>query len=159
MTSRVSLAPELEIDRADNLAPVIDMVYTLRQAQIELGEDVVIVGDGPRARLAAGLAHIAGAAGVHQVDAATLNEMDSKSADVLIFASNDPGALAAAMRLVRNLGRVLLLGDIGAIDFDVYPDVHKRSIRLIGVEPKVDASNDVTQFVKHLVESGRLRLN
>jgi len=159
MTSRASLAPVLEIGRADDLAPAIDMVYALRQAQIELGEDVVVVGDGPQARLAAGLARIAGAANVRQVGAAALDEVAGKCADVLIFASDDPRALASALRAVRNLGRTLLLCSIGAADFDVYPDIHKRSIRLIGYSPRSEASPEIRDFVKHLVESGRLQLD
>jgi threonine dehydrogenase-like Zn-dependent dehydrogenase len=159
MTSRVSLAPELETDRAEDLAPAIEMVCALRQAHIELGEDVVVVGDGPQAHLAAELARIAGAADVRRVDAAALDEAESKSADVLIVASDDRRALAGSLRFVRNLGRVLLLANVGAADFDVYPDLHKRSIRLIGVKPEADVSEGAAEFVKHLVESGQLELD
>ena len=47
----------------------------------------------------------------------------------------------------------------GPIDFDVYPDIHKRSIRLIGAGTRADASPQTVDFVRHRVDSGRLNLD
>ena len=76
----------------------------------------------------------------------------------MIFMSDDGRALSHALRLVRNLGRVLVLGSVGPIDFDVYPDVHKRSLQVIGAPGRPDPSPQLIDFAKHLLASGAISL-
>jgi threonine dehydrogenase-like Zn-dependent dehydrogenase len=157
MTISVNFVPETATERAPELTPIVELLQALRQARIELGEDVVVVGDGPRARLAGVLARIAGAATVRQVGASGLDDVAERSADVVVFESGEAGLLVRALRVARNLGRVLLLSDLGQIDIDVYPDLHKRSIRLIACAPDRDTPAPLAEFARRLIESGRLK--
>ena len=157
MTVSVNFVPEVKLSEAVDAADVAGLVKTLRRAQIELGDEVVVVGDSPRARLAADLAGIAGASCVRLVEPSALDEAPERSADVVIYALGEARWLSQALRITRDLGRVLLLGPVAAIDFDVYPDLYKRSIRLIDVRPPDETSPHTTEFVQHLIRSGYLQ--
>lgn len=159
MTVSVNFVPEVKLSEAVDAADVAGLVRTIRRAQIELGEDVVVVGDSPRARLAADLAGIAGASSVRLVGLPALDETPEQSADVVLYALGEARWLGQALRITRNLGRVVLLDAVGAVDFDVYPDVHKRSIRLIGARPPEEPSSQATEFARRLIQSGRLHLS
>jgi threonine dehydrogenase-like Zn-dependent dehydrogenase len=159
MTASVNFIPyETELDYSAGTALAAELAQAMRQVHIELGEIVVVVGEGRPARLAAELARVAGALSVHRVGPAALDGIADKSADVVIFASDDTRALRNALRVARNLGRVLLLSAARPIDFDVYPDLHKRSIRLISVAPQRGTSPQMLDFARYLIQSGRLNL-
>ncbi len=157
MTVSVNFVPEVKLSEAVDAADVAGLVKTIRRAQIELGDEIVVVGDSPRARLAADLAGSAGASCVRLVEPSALDEAPERSADVVIYALGEARWLSQALRIARDLGRVLLLGPVGAIDLDVYPDLHKRSIRLIDVRPPDEPSPQTTEFVQHLIRSGYLQ--
>ena len=157
MTVSVNFVPEVKLSEAIDAVDVAGLVKTIRRAQIELGEEVVVVGDSPRARLAADLAGIAGASCVRLVEPPALDEAPERSADVVIYAPDEARWLSQAMRLTRDLGRVLLLGPVGAVDFDRYPDLRQRSIRLIRARPPDESSPRTTEFVQHLIRPGHLQ--
>ncbi len=159
MTASVNFIPyETELDYSAGTALAAELAQAMRQVRIELGEVVVVVGEGRAARLAAELARVAGAMSVQRVSPTALDGIADKSADVVIFAADDTRALRNALRVARNRGRVLLLGAVRPIDFDVYPDLHKRSIRLISVAPQRGASPQMLDFARYLIQSGRLNL-
>ena len=159
MTVSVNFVPEMKPSEAVDTTAVAGLVQGIRRAQIELGEEVVVVGDGPRARLAADLAGIAGALSVRLVAPPALDDVPEKCADVVLYAAGEARWLGQALRITRNLGRVVLLDAVGAVDFDVYPDVHKRSIRLIGARLPEEPSSQATEFVQYLRQFGRLYLS
>jgi threonine dehydrogenase-like Zn-dependent dehydrogenase len=123
MTVSVKFVPEVRLSEASDAVDVAGLVKTIRRAQIELGEEVVVVGDGPRARLAADLAGTAGASCVRLVGPAALDAAPGRSADVVIYALDEERWLLQALRLTRDPGRVLLLDPVGAGDFEVSPDL------------------------------------
>jgi len=149
-------------ERADDadFAVAVSLVSALRQAPIELGEAVAIVGAGPLARLTAELARIGGAATVRVVAPSQLGDESPSSADVLIYVAGDWQALGEALHLVRDRGRALLLNASGPpVDFNVYPDLHRRSLQLIGVEmPPGTAAAPGAQLVRHLIQAGKLKV-
>jgi hypothetical protein len=51
--------------------------------------------------------------------------------------TGDPDAIVDATRRVADLGTIVLAGNPAGrvIDFDFYPDVHVRGLRLVGVSP------------------------
>lgn len=157
MTVSVNFVPEVKLSEAVDAADVAGLVRTIRRAQIELGEEVVVVGDSPRAQLAADLAGIAGASSVRLVEPSDLDEAPERSADVVLYAPGEARWLSQALRLTRDLGRILLLGPVGAVDFDMYPDLHKRSIRLIGARSPDEPSPPTAAFAPHLSGTGRLQ--
>ena len=57
----------------------------------------------------------------------------AKSVDLLMDASGDPVQLQSTVTRVRDTGRVLMVGHYHApqLDFDVYPDLHKRSLKFL----------------------------
>jgi threonine dehydrogenase-like Zn-dependent dehydrogenase len=157
MTVSVNFVPEVQLSQAAGANDVAGLARTIRRAQIALGEQVVVVGDTPRARLAADLAGSAGASSVRLVELAALNEAPSRSADVVLYALGEARWLSQALRLTRDRGRVLLLGPVGAVDLDMYPDLRQRSIRLIGARSPDEPSPQTVGLAGHLPGTGRLR--
>jgi hypothetical protein len=51
--------------------------------------------------------------------------------------TGDPDVIVDAARRVADLGTIVLAGDPAGrvVDFDFYPDVHVRGLRLVGVSP------------------------
>jgi hypothetical protein len=58
-------------------------------------------------------------------------------ADVVIDTTGDPAVLTEACMEVADLGTIVLAGEaLGRpLDLDVYPDVHRRGLRIVGVAP------------------------
>ena len=156
MTVSVNFVPDTAAEHAPEVAPLVELLQALRQVRIELGEDVIIVGVGARATAAEQLARVAGAAAVRRIGPSGLADAEARSADVVVLASDDAQLLGGALRLARNLGRVLLLDPLGPIDFDVYPDLHKRSIRMVSAPSPAAADETTVAFARHLLESGQV---
>jgi len=137
---------------------VAQLLHALRAVRIELGERVVVAGESETARRAAQLARVAGALTVRQVAPEALASEPPASADVLLFALDWP-RLADALRLVRDRGRVLLITAGGsALDFNLYPDLHRRSLVLAGA-PGGEPESPLVDFAQHLIETGQLSTN
>src|SRR3970040_1221485 len=98
MTVSVNFVPEIKLSEAVDTMDVAGLVQTIRQAHIELGEEVVVVGDSPRARLAADVPGIAGAWSVSLVGPPALDETPEQSADVVLYALGEARWLGQALR-------------------------------------------------------------
>jgi threonine dehydrogenase-like Zn-dependent dehydrogenase len=140
-------------------ATIAQLLHALRALRLELGERVSVVGEGETAHLAAQLAHLAGALSVRRLAPQHLASEAAQSADALVYGASDWSALGDALRLVRDRGRVLLLTEGGArVDFNLYLDIHRRSLQVIGA-PDGEAEAHIVEFAQHLIESGKLAAN
>lgn len=131
----------------------------VRKAHIELGESVVVLGQGLIGNLALQLAKLSGGMPVIGVDmydyrleisrkcgadyvlnpsSLDLQESvkdfsDGKGADVLIEATGNPDAITGALELVGKYGRAIILGSPrGTTEINFYSTVHKKGTAVIG---------------------------
>ncbi|HLH73698.1 MAG TPA: hypothetical protein VKX96_10475 [Chloroflexota bacterium] len=146
--------------QTEGFAIALDLVEALRQVRLELGEDVVIIGSGLIARIATDLVEAAGGFVIDLSDFLSSTDHSERCADVMIYTTNDVTPLAQALRLVRDRGRIVFLPHISSrpSDLNVYPDLHKRSLQLIGVGSQLNLLATKVEFIRYLVESGRLHL-
>lgn len=135
-------------------------VYTLasiamqgvRKAQIQMGDNVCVLGLGPIGNLAAQLSKVAGAGYVEGIDFVDWRRelalkcgLDSASAsseepamksgyDIVIEATGSPNAILPAFKLAPKYGKVILLGSTrGKTDnVNFYMDVHSKGLTIIG---------------------------
>jgi threonine dehydrogenase-like Zn-dependent dehydrogenase len=131
----------------------------VRLARVQLGEHVGVFGQGLIGQLARQLAQIDGAATTVAIDLAgarldvaradgathTVNprHQDVRQAvkeatgghglDVAIEATGAPPVINDALAVTADLGRVILLGSPrGKVEIDVYADIHRKGVSLIG---------------------------
>ena len=92
---------------------------------------IAAAGDGPVAVTGSGL--IAAEACRRLAAEGRLAVVSERSPAAIIETTGDPGAIVEATRQVRDLGRVVLVGEpLGrAYRLDVYPDLHARGLHLI----------------------------
>jgi len=158
---RVLPIPEnLSFSRATfiNLASIA--LLGIRRAQIELGESVAVIGQGPVGLLALQLAKLSGGLPVVGIDLIdrrlevssgygadyTLNpnahSFKNKVADitqgkgfnVIIEVTGNPEAIARSLKLAGKHARMVLLGSArGESRVNFYSDVHKKGVHMIGV--------------------------
>jgi hypothetical protein len=57
--------------------------------------------------------------------------------DAVVDTTGDLSVLAEEFRRVADLGTIVLAGELldGSVDLDLYPDVHRRGLRVVGVAP------------------------
>ncbi|MDY7080489.1 MAG: hypothetical protein SXV54_26720 [Chloroflexota bacterium] len=160
------VSKSVDADRVACWALAIELIYHLRRVRIEVGESVLVLGDGLTGLLVAQLAFAAGAvvAELANLEGAT----SDPKADVLIDTSGSIELLKDMMPFVRDGGRVLLLTAQNQlpVDFDFYPDVHRRSLKFLvgsigGPVWQTHFSADIrlhkdTEFVRHLFGTRRL---
>jgi 2-desacetyl-2-hydroxyethyl bacteriochlorophyllide A dehydrogenase len=124
----------------------------IRKADIQIGDDVAVLGLGAIGNLAAQLAFVAGAGKVVAFDFVESrrvlahscgilyckengNTPDNENAfNVVIEATGNPKAVVTALKMVKPLGTVILLGSTrGLVDgLNVYADIHRKGITVIG---------------------------
>jgi len=134
----------------------------VRKAQIQLGDDVCVVGLGPIGNLAAQLSKVAGAGYIEGIDfvdwrrklalecgldavSATSEDSGSKSGyDIVIEATGAPKAILSAFKLAKKFGKVILLGSTrgNTDDVNFYKDVHVKGLTIIGAHEGCRAPND-----------------
>jgi 2-desacetyl-2-hydroxyethyl bacteriochlorophyllide A dehydrogenase len=161
---------------------LLDIALTaFRLAPVRFGEDVAVVGQGVVGLLAAQLAREAGACtvtgcdltdgrlamsqrcGIHrQLDLRHQTLADAGGADLVIEAVGLAASTDAALKGVRDGGRVVLLGSARErLEFDPYFDVHLRGVTIVGSHEsrltKADRHADVP-FTTHLLVSGRVQV-
>jgi threonine dehydrogenase-like Zn-dependent dehydrogenase len=83
--------------------------------------------------------------------------------DIVIDATGNPAVLPAALRLVRDHGRVVVLGDTGMPSKQhLTSDLVVRGIEIVGAHdshvPAGDAEKPVNELFFELVSSGRFNL-
>ena len=130
-----------------------------RKAYIELGESVVVLGQGLVGQLALQLAKLSGGMPViavdlfdYRLDLSSKNGADyvlnplevdlekeiskvtgGKGASVVIEATGNPEVIPIAFKLVGGYGRVVILGSPrGPSKVNFYPQIHKKAIHIIG---------------------------
>ena len=151
---------DLSTDETAYWALVTALVRSIRQMRIEIGEAVLVVGDGLCSYFSAQLALRAGASVVVGLgnnhspvadpdtgtrlpylspiwvaeEEAARQVIPSGEADVLLDVSNDLTRLSSVLPLVRESGRALILatGDTALVDFNFYSDIHRRSLAVTG---------------------------
>ncbi len=175
----------------------IALLSPLRHGQLEVGETVLVLGNGLVGQMLSQLALAAGAIFCAGFDPDYVNNagtgvqterrfkpvwfaeeqaletvLPKTGADLLIDASGDPALLSSNLARVANAGRVLLVNRYSpsALDFDVYPDLHKRSIKIVSSHMAgslreagsnhsagLSSAKRNLEFVYYLYQSGRLR--
>jgi 2-desacetyl-2-hydroxyethyl bacteriochlorophyllide A dehydrogenase len=160
-----------------------------RAARHGLGDSVVVIGAGPIGQMsirwasAAGASAIVavgrsasrlevarrgGATDVVEADVTTAVEaimepLDGGRPDIVIDTTGNPDVLPAALRLVRDRGRVVVLGDTGMPSKQhLTSDLVIRGIEIVGahdsLSPAGDAENSINELFFDLVSSGRMSL-
>jgi len=136
----------------------------VRKANIELGDSVVVLGQGLVGQLALQLAKLSGGMPTIGVDLydprlevslkhgadyvfnpgkVHLEEevgrvTEGKGASVVIEATGSPEAVPTALKLAGNYGRVVLLGSTrGESTVNFYRDVHRKGVTVIGAHNSV----------------------
>lgn len=154
------------------------LLAVVRSTPIELGHWVLIHGGGLTGRILAALAWASGAfavgidprlgepAGAAGTWVRGLGEarflLPRDGTDVLIDLSSGNGDHAELLAAVRTGGRAILAGGPQTIDLDLYPDVHRRSLRVcgFGLDLCPDASRGAgdAEFLRHVLDTGRIVL-
>jgi len=136
----------------------------VRKGMIELGESVVVIGQGLIGILALQLAKLSGGIPVIGIDLYdyrlslssklgadyTINPLrekpkdrileltDGKGASVVIEATGNPEAIPVALKLAGRCGRVILLGSTrGENTVNFYRDVHTKGLHIIGAHNNI----------------------
>jgi len=141
----------------------------VRKARVELGETVVVLGQGLIGQLALQLAKLCGGlpvVGVDLVDSRLSKSFSlgadyvfnprkvdlekevsavsgSEGAKVVIEATGNPNVILTAFKLASTYGRVVLLGSTrGLTEVNFYMDVHKKGVTVIGAHDSVRPRRD-----------------
>ncbi|MDI9468851.1 MAG: zinc-binding dehydrogenase [Bacillota bacterium] len=122
----------------------------VRKARLELGESCAVIGMGPVGQVALQIAAASGAWPLVAVDKAenrlelarrcvtctTISDcaqVPAASMDVVIDATGYPDAVPSALDMAAQNGRVVLLGSTrGDCSINVYRDIHRKGLSLIG---------------------------
>jgi L-iditol 2-dehydrogenase len=131
----------------------------IRKAYIELGESVVVLGQGLVGQMALQLAKLSGGMPVvgadlydYRLDLSSENGADhvlnplkvdlveeiekltqGKGADVVIEATGNAELINRALKLVGEYGRLIILGSPrGTSEVNFYPEIHRKGIHIIG---------------------------
>jgi 2-desacetyl-2-hydroxyethyl bacteriochlorophyllide A dehydrogenase len=178
--STVRAVPEGLADDAALFNKLLNIALTaFRLAPVRLGEEVAVIGQGIVGLLAAQLARVAGAHAVtgcdltdgrlamskrcrvdRQLDLRERTLADAGGADLVVEAVGLAASTDAALKGVREHGRVVLLGSARErLEFDPYFDVHLRGITIVGSHEsrltKAQRQADAP-FTLHLLASGRV---
>jgi NADPH:quinone reductase-like Zn-dependent oxidoreductase len=185
---------DVDTSQAAYWALLVALVRSIKWLQIELGESVLVLGGGLVGSLAAQLSLVAGAAAVVGVDHRRVVNAEVPQAcesglpltwvadpetlqgglprgevDVLIDVLGDFGRLYRMLSLVRVGGRAMSLAanDATPVDFDFYPNIHRRSLRLSSSTLQAglchnsrgaESSTRETAFIEYLLQGNRLGL-
>jgi 2-desacetyl-2-hydroxyethyl bacteriochlorophyllide A dehydrogenase len=184
---------------SDGQAMLLRMAYValtaVRAAPLQLGEIVVVYGQGLVGQLTAqlflangagtvvGVDRLAGRLaisarnGIHALDAnevdvtaAIVELTDGKGADVVVEATGVPAVASLCMEAARRGGRTVLLGSPrGLAELDIYSQIHRRGVRLIGAHETFQESDPAVamrwtkpaslDMLAALFLDGRLRSN
>lgn len=140
-------------------------VHAVERAQIKLADSVVVLGSGPVGLQCAALAALSGAAfvlvsgapeerlalakkfGAHQtLDIRHMQEAEraeavkkmthGRGADIVIEACGQPRAVREALQMVRDQGRVVVVGqytDRGDVSFNPHNELNRKHVEVRGV--------------------------
>lgn len=192
-SDRLVVLPEKMDAAQGSLIRMADIALTtLRVAPVQLGDPVVVYGLGLVGHLAAQLYRLNGAYPVIGVDllpgrlevaeangilALNPAELDIQSEvsrltkghgpDVVVEATGSPTVIPLALDLVAKGGKVALLGSTrGWVEIDVYSQVHRKGVQLVGAHESVISLDPATRrwnkkrdlaLLADLFAEGRLR--
>ncbi|WP_320128616.1 zinc-binding alcohol dehydrogenase [uncultured Sphaerochaeta sp.] len=134
----------------------------IRKADIQIGDAVAVLGLGAIGNLAAQIAHVAGAGKVVGFDFIESRRENAVSCgikyckengndpenlnafNVVVEATGNPKAVLTALHMAKPLGTVVLLGSTrGLVDgLNVYADIHRKGIQVIGAHEMHRAQSD-----------------
>ena len=139
-------------------------LQAVRKAGIEIGESVIVLGQGLVGNLALQLARLSGGMPLIAVDMydyrlkiskrcgadytfnpsrsnlirEVMDVTNGEGADVVIEATGNPKAIPTALKLAGRRGRVILLGSTrGVSEVNFYSEVHKKGVIIIGAHENV----------------------
>lgn len=136
----------------------------IRKADIQIGDQTAVLGLGPIGNLAAQLAYVAGAGEVAGFDFLEWRrelgkrcgilktepdgEQYQNTFDVVIEATGVPQAVNTALKMVKPLGKVVLLGSTrgNTEGVNFYRDVHRKGIQIIGAHEMHRAKEEEDSF-------------
>ena len=166
------LPPDLSMEAAAFFALASFAIQAVRKARIELGESVLVIGQGIVGSLALQFARLQGGypviaadldtgrletalgvgadhtihAGETDLVAAVRKVTDSDGARVVIEATGHPEVIITALHAAGWCGRVILLGstrgETRSVNF--YRDVHRRGIVIVGAHGPVRPVQDAS---------------
>jgi 2-desacetyl-2-hydroxyethyl bacteriochlorophyllide A dehydrogenase len=161
---RMVVLPDGLDDAEGTLIRMADIALTaLRVAPLQLGDAAVVYGLGLVGLLAAQLYRLNGAYPVigadmlpnrlaaardngilafnsreSDVHAEVMRLTAGRGADVVVEATGNPAVVPLALDLVAKGGRVVLLGSTrGRVEIDVYSQLHRKGVQLIGAHESV----------------------
>lgn len=158
------VSENVSVDTASAFRLASISLQGIRKADIQIGDRAAVLGLGPIGNLAAQLAYTAGAGEVVGFDFLEWKrELGKKCGilkverdgekyqndfDVIIEATGAPQAVNTALKMVKPLGRVVLLGSTrGNTDnVNFYRDVHRKGIHLIGAHEMHRARDEEDVF-------------
>lgn len=191
--NRMVVLPDGLDGQAATLIRMADIALTtLRIAPIQFGDCVAVYGLGLIGHLAAQLYRLHGAEPVIGIDllpkriaTAQANDIHAinpaetdltaevaaltggRGPELVIEATGSPAVVSLALDLVAKGGRVALLGSTrGRVEIDVYSQIHRKGVQLIGAHESVINLDPATrrwtkdrdlQLLADLFASGRLR--
>ncbi|MDD4850624.1 MAG: zinc-binding alcohol dehydrogenase [Gemmiger sp.] len=138
----------------------------VRKADIQIGDDVAVLGLGAIGNYAAQIAHVAGSGAVTGFDFVPwrralaaecgiaqlaengdAEEYENKF-DVVLEATGVPAAINTALHMVKPLGKVILLGSTRGLTDGVnfYRDVHRKGITIVGAHEMHRAQDSRDRF-------------
>lgn len=175
-------------------ALTLALIPVIHLSELEIGERVLVLSNSSIGRILADLVWLAGAGSCIGVGPAFADQagdisqashgpqwvkdstavesvLPRASVDLLIDASGDSTRFLSGLVHVRNVGRAITIGihHPSQIDFNVYPDLHRRSIKLFSFRMPTSLSELVRSdsnldldsylaFVRYIYGTGRLQL-
>lgn len=163
-TNLLKIPEDLSFEEASFFALGSISLQAVRKVHIEIGESVVVLGQGLVGNLALQLARLSGGMPLIGVDMfdyrlkisktcgadyalnpnrtdlveEIMDATDGKGADVVIEATGNPKAILTALKLAGRYGRVVLLGSTrGTSEVNFYSEVHKKGVVIIGAHESI----------------------
>jgi len=158
-TEVMRIPDDLSFEEASFFALGSISLQAVRKAHVEIGESVVVLGQGLVGNIALQLAKLSGGMPLIAVDMfdyrlkvskscgadyafnprrvdlieEIMDVTDGKGADVIIEATGNPKAIPTALELAGRYGRVILLGSPrGVSEVNFYSEVHRKGVIIIG---------------------------
>jgi len=163
-TEVMKIPDELSFEEASFFALGSISLQAVRKAYIEIGESVVVFGQGLVGNIALQLARLSGGMPLIAVDMfdyrlkiskdcgadyvfnpsrddlieEITDVTDGKGTDVIIEAAGNPRAISTALKLAGRRGRVVLLGSSrGVSEVNFYSEVHRKGVIIIGAHESI----------------------
>jgi 2-desacetyl-2-hydroxyethyl bacteriochlorophyllide A dehydrogenase len=164
---KVTLAdPDMDLQEVSAFRLASISLQGVRKADIQIGDDIAVIGLGAIGNLASQLAHVAGAGtvigfdtvdwrrniaaycGIMNLESNCCDEKFLNRFDVVFEATGVPAVVNAALEMVKPLGTVILLGSTRGLTDGVnfYKNVHRKGITMIGAHEMHRARSEEDRF-------------